>query len=261
MRMIMVAAAAFLISGLGGCGSSDELPIPDGLVLLTTASADLDRDGAADTVRLLGRADDPDSPFRDHLTLMMATAPRLWLLPSEASAAYEPRLALVDVTGDGRPEAIVTGSSGGSGGMVIAAVVMIVPHGDRWRFRNVYDTATGPWPELGGELVAGQSAELVVRAPGLEPQRQTLDLAGRYAGLGDQGPYDETGELREPVALWGEGLMAVEPVRLANGRPALRVVQQVRGVSNADRLATVATTLVWEKAAWTAHEVQIEPLT
>ncbi len=54
--------------------------------------------------------------------------------------------------------------------------------------------------------------------------------------------------------------MSLAPVTLDDGRPALRLIQQLRGVSNADRLAEVTTLLVWERATWVAESVVVRAL-
>ncbi|MEZ4386148.1 MAG: hypothetical protein R3D98_00955 [Candidatus Krumholzibacteriia bacterium] len=251
---------ALLAVALAGCTGEKAAPLPEGMVTLATAAAELNAAKGPDAVRLIGRVPDAASAFRDDLGLAVGGSPRLWPLPSAASSGYEPQLVLADVTGDGVPEAIVTAASGGSGGLVNAAVVMIAAHGEQWRFRNLFDSETGPLPDLAGGFVAGAKAELQIRAPGHAPRHETLDLAGRYAELGAEAPFAADGTLRRPVQLWGGAVMAVAPVVLAGGRPALQLVQQVRGVSNADRLATVTTDLVWEHGDWTTATVTVEAL-
>jgi len=258
-RFLMMAGLLAML-GTAGCGGGDEQALPEGMVELASATADLTASGRMDTVRLLGRPTDAGGAFHEDFTLLASRSPRTWALPNGAASGYSPQLSLADVTGDGRPEALVSADTGGSGGMIAAAVVMVVAHGDGWRFRNVFDVEAGPAPELVGGFVAGEAAELEVRAPGLPPRQETLDLRGRYTDLGDQSPFDTRGAVRTPVQLWGGAVMAVSAVTLDDGRPALRLVQQVRGVSNADRLAEVTTDLVWERATWTTAGVVVRPL-
>jgi hypothetical protein len=255
---VLVVSASLVVAG---CGGDMPLPLPDGHLVLATVDADLDGDGRDDRVHLVGQAP-TDGAFRGDLGLVVAgESARLWPLPSAASGGYEPSLVAADVTGDGRPELVVSAATGGSGGLVAAAVIAT----DRrdaggWRFTAILDAESRAIPSVGGALTDGFVADLVVTAPGLDDRTERLDLSGRREDYLATGTYDTTGVLAEPAAIWGDGVMGFEPVGADAGGPGVQLVQQARGVSNADRLAEVRTLLVWRDGAWVAADIAIRPL-
>mgnify|MGYP001815538168 CR=1 FL=1 len=259
MRRFLPVILAILVPFCGGCGDQPAAELPAGYLVLAEARGDLGG-GESTLVRLVGRAGPGEGPFREDFRLAVGRSSQLWPLPSACAAGYGPGLALVDVTGDGRPEAVDTADTGGSGGLVGAVVVAIAPDGGHWRCRSLFDNESGVRPALTVVLVDGFTARLEIRAPGLPDRREVLDLAGRRDRYLATGVYTEDGELAAPVAIWGDALMAVEPLRADAGGPGLRLVQQPRGASNADRLAEVVTVLVWRERTWHAADVAVRPL-
>lgn len=252
LRLILILS----LLALAGCGKDAEPVLPEGFSVLAEARGDLDGDGREETVRLAGRGAE-DSGYREDLCLVVGPASRLWPLPSAASGGYGPALLLVDVTGDGRDEAVMTAATGGSGGLVAAMVATAARSEDRWLFTSIFDSESSVLPRIGGALADGFVADLGVIAPGLDRLDQSIDLAGRRDFYLRSGTYDEAGKLQKSVAIWGGGLMGLEPVA---GGPGLRLIQQPRGVANVDRLAEVRTLLVWRDGGWTAAEVVVKPL-
>jgi len=254
-----VALVAVAI-GLGACGGEDLAPLPEGFQVLAARRGDLDGDGREETVRLIGHAPAPDSAFRDDLCLLIGDSAGLWPLPSAAAAGYDPVLALADATGDGRDEIVITAATGGSGGLVAAAVVAAARGAGGWDCRTVFEAANGARPRLGGALADGFRATLEVTAPGLAPRTEPLDLRGRRAAYLAAGVYDSTGVLLRPIAIWGDAVTGLSVVTPAESGPGLRLVQQVRGATNADRLAEVTTVLVWRDGGWQAAALTVRPL-
>jgi hypothetical protein len=247
LALVMVAACA-----------DRPAPLPEGFAVLATLSADLD--GAGDVVRvsLVGRGA-PDSPLRENLALQVDGG-GIWPLPAAASVGYAPRLDLGDVSGDGRADLLVTADTGGSGGIVAACVVEIGPRGPKGRtLRGVWDSETGPRPRFGGALRDGPRAVLVMDLPGAAPREVELDLADRLPRYLETGVCDSTGALLRAVDVWGDAVMQVDVAAPADGGPGLHLIQQPRGVANADRLAVVSSLLVLD-GGWRTLSVTVEPL-
>lgn len=243
---------------LSSCGEDAEPALPEGMSVLAEIRGDLDGDGRQEIVRLAGRGDE-DSLFRKDLCLVVGPTSHLWPLPSAASSGYQPTLLLIDVTGDGHDEVVMTAATGGSGGMVAAMVATVSCGNDRWEFTGIFDSESRAIPRFGGSLADGFVAFLEVTAPGLDRLDQQLDLAGRRDFYLQSGAYDEAGKLQKPVAIWGDGLMALEPVAPTADGPGLRLIQQPRGVANVDRLAEVHTLLVWRDGGWLAVDLVVRP--
>jgi hypothetical protein len=242
-----------------GCSRDNAIELPDGLQVLAESRGDLDGDGREETVRLVGRRAE-DSPFCEDLALAVEPAWRLWPLPTAAATGYAPELRLTDLTGDDTEEILLTADTGGSGGLVNAAVVIASREGEVWSLRRIYDAQSGPVPTLEGALTDGFAARLEITAPGFDRREETLDLSSRRSFYLETGIYDEDGKLLREVPIWGDALMAVAPLSAAAGGPGLQITQQPRGAANADRLAEVRTLLVWRDDRWEAIAVYVLPL-
>jgi hypothetical protein len=257
-RAPMLAVVGLLVAA--GCGGDTEVPLPEGSAVLATVEADLDDDGRPERVRLVGQAPG-EGGFRTDLGLVVdGTASRSWPLPSAASSGYDPELAVADVTGDGRPELVMTAATGGSGGLIAAAVITTSLRDDgSWQHASILDAESRAIPRFSGTLGQGFTAALTVVAPGLGSLTETLDLAYRRDRYVETGVYDADGTLIRPVEIWGDGLMGLETVTASMGGPGVRLVQQARGASNADRLAEIRTLLVWRDGGWIAQDLAIRP--
>ncbi len=245
---------------LAGCGGDSSTPLPEGFEVLSQARGDLDGDGRPESVRLVGRGAVGESLFREDLCLAVDGSAVLWPLPSSSSSGYGATLALVDVTGDGRQEVLVTADTGGSGGIVAGAVVRVDRETDTWSYRTLLDSEAGPRPVFDGALADDCVARLEIRSPGVSPHREQLDLNHRRDRYIEDGVYDAAGVLREPVAIWGDAIMGLEPVAADEGGPGVRLIQQARGVANADRLAEITTVLVWDGETWVTARISVRQL-
>lgn len=249
---------SLLLLSLTACSKAPQDSIPDGFTVLATAQGDLDGDHRPETVRLVGRSAMPDSPFQEDLSLAVGTT--LWPMPTAAASGYEPSLMVVDITGDGRDEVLVVASTGGSGGLVAAAVMRASPANRHWRFHTIFDSESSLVPKLSGSFEEGFTANLIVDSPGGRCEIATLDLASRRDHYLETKVYDATGSLLKAVEIWGEGLMGLEPM-INEGEPqGLRLTQQARGVSNADRLAVITTVISRQGDTWSTTSLKITPV-
>ncbi|MDI6709948.1 MAG: hypothetical protein QME76_04575 [Bacillota bacterium] len=105
-------------------------PAASGGEWLDTRWADLDGDGARETVYLLGTRSQPELPFPDRKSLLVGgNGPRM-NVPGQGGY-YGSSLRLRDLTGDGRPELLFFEHIGGSGAIVNLNVYSL--QGDRLR--------------------------------------------------------------------------------------------------------------------------------
>ena len=66
---------------------------------------------------------------------------------------------------------------------------------------------------------------------------------------------------QKEIKLWGGSYGLLAPVdRDGDGVFDLRCIQQVRGESNADRVAEIRSVLAWSKGAWEVVETEVAPL-
>jgi len=256
--MSRLLTISLLLLFLTACNKAPEDSIPEGFTVLATAQGDLDGDHRPETIRLVGRAAMPDSPFQEDLSLAVGTT--LWPMPTAAASGYEPMLTVLDITGDGRDEVLVVAPTGGSGGLVAAAVMRASPANRQWRFHTIFDSESSLVPRLSGSFEDGFTANLIVESPGGHREIAAIDLANRRDQYLEIKVYDAAGSLLKPVDIWGDGLMGMEPVIIAGEPQGLRLTQQPRGASNADRLALITTVISCQGDTWSTISLEITPV-
>jgi len=256
--MFRLLTASLLLLFLTACSKAPQHSVPEGFTVLATVQGDLDGDNHPEAIRLVGRPAMPDSPFQEDLSLLVGTT--LWPMPTAAASGYEPMLKVLDITGDGRDEVLVVASTGGSGGMVNAAVMQASPAHRQWRFHTIFDSQSNLVPRFSGSFEDGFTAHLIVESPGGHREIATIDLAGRLDQYLEIKVYDAAGSLLKPVDIWGAGLMGLEPVINDSGPRGLRLTQQARGASNADRLAVITTVITYQGDTWSTTSLEITPV-
>lgn len=173
---------------------------------------------------------------------------------AEGSAeGYQPEIMLRDFTGDGLADVFVRAATGGSGG-IYNAVIYSYAGGIA---AKVFDTAVNAPPVFRGSLIDGYKATLHVEVPATDVE---LDLSDRRALYDELEVYNE-GVVAKPTELWGEAYGLIEPVdSTGDGTFELRVVQQVRATSNADRVAEITSILDFVEGSWTVIASEVKPL-
>jgi hypothetical protein len=226
------------------------------LVILGEDRTDIPGTVGQQTVSLLGEPFDGGAAFMKALYLHIDTGGPATdvalMLPSPTGSGYGPSLALRDFTGDGIPEAFVTASTGGSGGIVNALVVSLIST------RNcvIFDSGTSIAPTFSGTIGADGIVHLLI-----EETRETHTFTrpkGTTSHRRSASP--DTGE-RTDIELWGGSYGSLAPVDSdGDGVFELRGIQQVRGESNADRVAVIRSILAWSRDGWEVVETEVVPL-
>ena len=219
------------------------------LVILGKDRADIHDTGGRRTISLLGEPFGDGAAFMKALYLHIDTGDPandvVLMLPSPTGSGYGPSLALRDFTGDGIPEAFVTASTGGSGGIVNALVVSLTGT----RHRVIFDSGTSTAPTFSGTIGADGTAHLLIGET-----RETHTFTRQSPVTSDAGEGKK-------IDLWGGSYGLIEPVDMdGDGVFELRGVQQVRGASNADRVAEIRSILAWSRDGWEVREAVVAPL-
>ncbi len=174
-------------------------------------------------------------------------------LAEGSSEGYEPEILLRDFTGDGLADVFVRAATGGSGGIYNAAVYSYAGG----VAAKVFDTSVNAPPVFRGTLIDGYRAALHVEAPATDVE---LDLSDRRALYDELGVYKD-GVVAKATELWGEAYGLIEPVdNTGDGTFELRVVQQVRATSNADRVAEITSILDFVDGQWAVTASEVKPI-
>lgn len=231
--------------------------LPESAQLIQSARANIVADDDAEEVLLVGIPGEGQSGFMQRLYLIVLDnadkADIVTPLPEDSGNGYGAEMLLRDFTGDALAEVFVRAGTGGSGG-IYNGLIYSYAGGEA---AKVFDTAQNTAPAYSGALVDGYKATLTLPA---HEKTIALDLRGRKAQYDEAGVYTD-GVLAKPTELWGEAYGWLAPVDKDEDTVFdLRVVQQVRATSNADRVAAISSVLTYAEGGWRVVESDVKPL-
>lgn len=232
--------------------------LPETAALLQVEVGNVVDDEGLERVMLVGVPGAEPSAFMERLYFIVLDegekADIFTPLPETSGSGYDADMALRDFTGDGLADVFVRAGTGGSGGIVNGLVYAYAGGAAS----KIFDTSENTPPAYSGELIDGYKATLTLPAP---EQTIELDLSDRKAAYDEMGVYQE-GVVAKATELWGEAYGWLDPVDAdGDGVYELRVVQQVRATSNADRVAEIASVLDYHEWGWTVTSSEVTPLT
>ena len=205
-------------------------------------------------ITLIGMPFQRGSIFMERLYLVIEdTAGSLQTVTELPTGGYEPQLELVDLNGDGSNDAFISVPTGGSGG-ISAFLAYSLGDDPPQPFLNTEEEEP---IEFTGQFEPGYTASVTVEG---WDKSFTVELDTENEEYDELGIY-RNGELLHPVELWGGGFSAMVPERIDDDDSfALRCQQQIRGVSNADRIALVTALLQYDAGNWIPLEIAVKAL-
>ena len=214
-------------------------------------------DEDAERVLLVGIPGEGPTPFMQRLYLIVQdggdNADIVTPLPEEPGSGYDPEIILRDFTGDALVDVFFRAGTGGSGGIYNGLIYSFAGG----VAAKIFDTTVNAPPSYTGALIDGYKATLSLPA---QEKTVELDLSDRKALYDELGVYRD-GVVAKPTELWGEAYGWLAPVDKDEDKVfELRVVQQVRATSNADRVAEIASILNFDGGEWKVIENEVEPL-
>lgn len=235
-----------LLQMLTPLDGSSYLKVSDNEITLDSRQADVNGDGVADNVFLVGDRSDPESPFADNITVCVedgktgntaCTTPPL-------NAGYNANLLLADFTHDNANDILVRIDSGGSGGYLYAYIYSFRDN----RFLKIFDSEDfNESSQYNAVFKNDYKVEITGRNSGVV---FTIDLAGRKDDYADI--YDKSGNLIEPVTGGVLGLGGLEPGETdSEGNIGLVALQRIIGKYNSDTLGYIRTVLEWNGSGFT----------
>ncbi len=206
--------------------------MPEGTRILQAVKGDITGTGWADRVALLGQIDGESRAVIEMRLLVQrgSTGPfTIHRMPEDLGRGYEPTIMLRDVTGDRIPEVLYQSATGGSGGVMNAAVFSGTRRDYQWIFRS-NGTAL---PKLTGSL-SGNT--LTITTAGQAPLTVTLTDDQLAVADGETTTWgDDSVQWMEPVT---------QPVGIA-------VTRSLRLGPNVNTVASLKTVLKWSGKGWT----------
>lgn len=231
-----------------------QLGLKAGTYIEAMRNADINNDGATDTVIIYGDKEKKEDWFSENIQVAIIDGKTKAVKVSELKefSGYEPSVeAIVDFTGDGKPEVFIGAATGGSGGYSTYAVIDF----NQNKPVNILTPDVAEGLKIKGQYLDGFKAKIT-----LEETKETfqVDLSARSAEYIEKGVYDKAGKflgIGEGTDLaneiFGYPFGSLEAVDWdGDGVSELSGIQRLIGVDNTERLSEVTSRLRYENGSW-----------
>jgi len=204
------------------------------------AVGDVNGDKVPDNVYLTGKRT-PTSPFVQNITLLIqdGRTGKIVSVPLKENTGYDPKLQLIDFTGDGIKDIMVSIASGGNGGTMYYYIFSYLNNIPRLMFDF------GKYNELFKYDVIYKDNYKVEFISRLNSQKYIIDLSYKGSEYLSE-IYNSNGKLKEPIEGFVNPISGLYPIDFdSNGVYELLAYQKIAGRYNADAIGYVQNTLKW----------------
>lgn len=204
------------------------------------AVGDVNGDKVPDNVYLTGKRT-PTSPFVQNITLLIqdGRTGKIVSVPLKENTGYDPTLQLIDFTGDGVKDILVSIASGGSGGTMYYYIFSYLNNIPRLMFDF------SKYNELFKYDVIYKDNYKVEFISRLNSQKYIIDLSYKGSEYLSE-IYNSNGKLKEPIEGFVNPISGLYPIDFdSNGVYELLAYQKIAGRYNADSIGYVQNTLKW----------------
>ncbi len=235
------------------------LKLPPNHYVQGIRNADIGSDGITDTVILYGMKEKPEDLFVTEINVATIDGATQAVKKSKLVdfTGYEPRIdAIVDFTGDQKPEIFIGSATGGSGGYSTYAVIDF----NKNVAENILTPEVAEGLSISGKYADGFKAQIQLNET---KESFVIDLSSRKKEYIEEWKiFDQTGKFIEGKnetgsanEIFGYPFGALEAIDVnGDGVSELCGTQRLIGVCNAERLSNVDSTLSYEKGKWICIE-------
>ncbi|PRR77329.1 hypothetical protein CLLI_25020 [Clostridium liquoris] len=209
--------------------------------IVSYARGDVNGDNIPDNVYLTG-IKTPSSPFTQNITLIIQDGftGRFTRIPLKENTGYNPNVFLMDFTGDGIDDILISIDTGGSGAIMYHYIYSFVGNKPQLLFdfdvyNNQYTYDVTYKNNYKVEVISNKNNKKYI-----------IDISNKGSDYLNE-IYDENGNLKEPITGFVNPLSGLYPVDFDYDKVyELLAYQKIAGRYNADSLGYVLNTLKWE---------------
>lgn len=259
LRIVFFTVMACMISLSGIVYSSEHSPtpigdeykhfnLPPGSVVITKQEIDVTGDCNPDTVSLVGKKKQADSPFYDQIFVTVANNKERKYITIPIQGGYNPQLKFCDFNRDKVNDIYVSVETGGSGGLSNTYLYTVKD--------NKSTELPVPNPlQVTGTFQDNYSIKLTIVNIGRD---FNISLQDRQKDYDQLGVY-KNGKLIKPPNITVNPYSELVPTDVdRDGVCELQGVQRITGVANADTIAYAVSVWRWTDSQWSLAEAKIQ---
>lgn len=248
-KELLFAFAAFFfmsLSAITGVYAVEEANKLESVIV--KKEMDVTGDGKLDTIFVKGEPFEEGAIFLRSITLEIFSANgknhRV-----EVDGGYEPKIEFKDLNNDGINDMFLSVNTGGSGGL--SNHYLYTLKDDQLKDLTVPEPLV-----IQTSFLNGYKASMTIESTNESYQFDLRSRAKDYERLG----LYHNGKLNEPAELMVLPFGMLKPIKVAGNRIGLKGSQRISGAYNADSIAYVESTWVYENGKWTLLDTSVMEL-
>jgi hypothetical protein len=216
--------------------------------ILSMRNADMNNDGATDTVVLYGAKQNEEDIFMDTMNTAVIDGKTNAVKKSTLNefSGYDPKISIYDFTGDGKPDVLLSAASGGSGGYFSNALIDF----SRDVATNLMQEDAASGLKMSGKYVDDFKVKMNIPELG---KAFTVDVTVNKQDYIDDKFYDKNGKYTggSDVTVEAYPFAALTPIDFdGDGTYELSGTQRLLGRNNAERISNVTSILNYADGKW-----------
>jgi hypothetical protein len=237
-KEIILVIASFFLMSLTAITGAYAIDATTKLVTLSKEEADITGDGIVEEILLKGVPYQKEDSYLEKIYIeISASNGKTYTFPLESGAKAS--LLLVDLNHDGVKDLFASVLTGENEGIV---------HNFSYTIKDfVHSDLSLPDPlEMVSHFIKGYKAEIKLAKTGKSYLFDLKDRKNYYQKLG----LYYNGNLNEPTELTVNPFNNLHPIQIVSNKVGLQGEQRVTGIANADVIASVISTWLYEKGQW-----------
>lgn len=247
-KELLITFSAFFFMSLTALTGVNAGESNEKTVTISEEKQDITGDGKMDLIYVKGVPFEEGAQFLKKIFLKIrASNGEIYKIDLEGG--YDPTTIYKDLNHDSVKDIFISVPTGGSGGLSNFYLYSL----KNFKVNNL----TVPEPlAVSSQFEDGYKASITIEETG---QSYSFDLSDRKADYDRMGLYLD-GKLNEPTELMVLPFGTLKPVKIKNDLYGLKGSQRINGAYNADGIANIESTWLYEKGKWQLLNAEVKGL-
>ncbi|WP_226641793.1 hypothetical protein [Mesobacillus subterraneus] len=247
-RELLITFSAFFFMSLTAFTGVYAGESKEKTVTVSENKVDITGDGKKDLVYVKGVPFEEGAQYLKHIYLKIkASDGEIYKI--ELEAGYDPAIIFRDLNHDSVKDMLISVPTGGSGGLSNFYLYSLKDF-------QVTDLTVPEPLAVSSQFEDGYKASISIQETG---QSYSFDLSNRKEEYERLGLYQD-GKLNEPTELMVLPFGTLKPIKFKNDRYGLKGSQRINGAYNADGIANLESTWLYENGKWQVISAEVKEL-